>query len=141
MRSGSGRKCLPSAGPQRRSGREEAIWISTRRCRDARVHREARSYRSKPRRAGAPLRAGWLPGALIFKALGLPDVLRLMVPQLAGFSASSLFEALLVRHVVGPQVEVQVTSPGLRDRDCAELARCCDAISFNSLSQSARLGR
>ena len=30
------------------------------------------------------------------KALGLPDVLHLMVPQLAGFSASSLFEALLV---------------------------------------------
>ena len=27
------------------------------------------------------------------KALGLPDVLRLMVPQLAGFSASSLYEA------------------------------------------------
>ena len=73
------------------------------------------------------------------KALGLPDVLRLMVPQLAGFSASSLYEALLVRHVVGPQVEVQVTSPGLRDRDCAELAGHCDAISFNSLSQSARL--
>jgi len=63
-----------------------------------------------------------------------------MVPQLAGFSASSLFEALLVRHVVGQQVEVQVTSPGLRDRDCAELAQSCDAISFNSLSQSARLG-
>jgi carboxynorspermidine decarboxylase len=47
------------------------------------------------------------------KALGLPDVLHLMVPQLAGFSASSLFEVLLVRHVVGPHVEVQVTSPGL----------------------------
>ncbi len=74
------------------------------------------------------------------KALGLPDVLHLMVPQLAGFSASSLFEVLLVRNVVGPQVEVQVTSPGLRYRDCAELARYCDAISFNSLSQSARLG-
>ena len=74
------------------------------------------------------------------KALGLPDVLHLMIPQLAGFSASSLFEALLVRHVVGQQVEVQVTSPGLRDRDCAELAQSCDAISFNSLSQSARLG-
>ena len=74
------------------------------------------------------------------KALGLPDVLDLMVPQLAGFSVSSLFEALLVRHVVGSQVKVQVTSPGLRDRDCSELARYCDAISFNSLSQSVRLG-
>jgi carboxynorspermidine decarboxylase len=74
------------------------------------------------------------------KALGLPDVLDLMVPQLAGFSVSSLFEALLVRHVVGSQVEVQVTSPGLRDRDCPELAQYCDAISFNSLSQSVRLG-
>jgi carboxynorspermidine decarboxylase len=62
-----------------------------------------------------------------------------MVPQLAGFSASSLFETLLARHVVGPQVEVQVTSPGLRDRDCTELAQHCDAISFNSLSQCARL--
>jgi carboxynorspermidine decarboxylase len=74
------------------------------------------------------------------KALALPDVLRLMVPPLAGFSASSLFEALLVRHVVGPHVEVHVTSPGLRGRDCAELARYCDTISFNSLSQSERLG-
>ncbi len=73
------------------------------------------------------------------KALGLPDVLRLMVPQLAGFSASSLFEALLVRHVVGPRAEVQVTSPGLRERDCVELVRHCNAISFNTLSQSARL--
>jgi hypothetical protein len=73
------------------------------------------------------------------KALGLPDVLRLMVPQLAGFSASSLYEALLARRAVGPQAKVQVTSPGLRDRDCAELAGHCDAISFNSLSQSARL--
>ena len=73
------------------------------------------------------------------KALGLPDVLRLMVPQLAGFSASSLYEALLVRQAVGPHAEVQVTWPGLRERDCAELARHCNAISFNSLSQSARL--
>jgi carboxynorspermidine decarboxylase len=73
------------------------------------------------------------------KALGLPDVLRLMVPQLAGFSASSLYEALLARRAVGPHAKIQVTSPGLRDRDCAELARCCDAISFNSLSQSAHL--
>ena len=73
------------------------------------------------------------------KALGLPDVLRLMVPQLAGFSASSLYEALLARRAVGPHAKVQVTSPGLRDRDCAELAGHCDAISFNSLSQSARL--
>ena len=73
------------------------------------------------------------------KALGLPDVLQLMVPQLAGFSASSLFEALLVRRVVGPHAEVQVTLPGLRERDCVELAWHCNAISFNSLSQSARL--
>ena len=70
------------------------------------------------------------------KALGLPDVLHLMVPQLAGFSASSLFETLLVRHVIGQQVEVQVTSPGLRDRDCAELAQHCDTISFNSFKKN-----
>jgi carboxynorspermidine decarboxylase len=74
------------------------------------------------------------------KALALPDVVHLMVPPLVGFSASSLFEALLVRHVVGSHGEVHVTSPGLREPDCAELARQCDAISFNSLSQSARLG-
>jgi carboxynorspermidine decarboxylase len=74
------------------------------------------------------------------KALGLPDVLHLMVPPLAGYSASSLFEARLVRNVVGQRAEVQVTSPGLRERDCAELAAHCDAISFNSLSQSVRLG-
>ena len=44
-----------------------------------------------------------------------------MVPQLAGFSASSLFEVLLVRHVVGSQVEVQVTSPGRNVSLAAEL--------------------
>jgi carboxynorspermidine decarboxylase len=73
------------------------------------------------------------------KALALPDVLRLMVPKLAGFSASSLYEVLLARRTVGLHAEVQVSSPGLGDRDCPELARHCDAISFNSLSQSNRL--
>ena len=73
------------------------------------------------------------------KALGLPDVLRLDRPHWQG--------SLLARSTrpcsyasAGPHAEVQVTSPGLRERDCAELAGHCDAISFNSLSQSARLG-
>src|SRR5262249_53270969 len=49
------------------------------------------------------------------------------------------YETLLARRVAGPHAKVQVTSPGLRDRDCAELAEHCNTISFNSLSQSARL--
>ena len=65
LRAGSRRECLPPAGPQRRSGREEAICISMRRCRDACIHCEAGSYRGEPGRVGAPVQAGRLPCALL----------------------------------------------------------------------------
>ena len=39
--------------------------ISTRRCRDARIHREAGSHRGEPGRVGPPVRVGRLPGALL----------------------------------------------------------------------------
>lgn len=66
------------------------------------------------------------------------DVLRLMSPGLDGFAASSLFEARLAREALGADGSVHLTSPGLRPSDLPEIARICDYISFNSLSQWAR---
>ena len=66
------------------------------------------------------------------------DALRLMSPSLAGFAASSLFEARLAREALGARGSVHLTSPGLRSGDVPEIVEICDYISFNSLSQWAR---
>ena len=66
------------------------------------------------------------------------DALRLMSASLDGFAASSLFEARLAREALGAGGSVHLTSPGLRPGDLPEIARICDYISFNSLSQWAR---
>ena len=72
------------------------------------------------------------------KPFSFLDALRLMAPGLAGFAASSLFEARLAREALGESGTVHLTSPGLRPGDVPEIARTCDYISFNSLSQWAR---
>ena len=72
------------------------------------------------------------------KPFSFLDALRLMSPSLAGFAASSLFEARLGREALGGRGSVHLTSPGLRPDDLPEVARICDYISFNSLSQWAR---
>jgi len=72
------------------------------------------------------------------KAMPLAGLLELMAPEVDGFSASSLFEARLIREVRGPQAPLHLTTPGLRESDIAELGRLCTAISFNSLEQCRR---
>ena len=72
------------------------------------------------------------------KPFAFLDALRLMSPRLAGFAASSLFEARLAREALGESGSVHLTSPGLRPDDVPEIARICDYISFNSLSQWVR---
>lgn len=80
------------------------------------------------------------------KPLPFPPLLKLMMPYLDGFAASSLFEARLARAAldygagVGSNREksLHITTPGLRPGDAAEIGELCDYLSFNSLSQGQR---
>lgn len=58
--------------------------------------------------------------------------------HVAGFSASSLFEAQLAREILGDSKKVHLSSPGLRGDELEPLLSSCDGISFNSLSQWTR---
>jgi len=73
------------------------------------------------------------------KPLACPFVLDLMRPWVDGFAASSVFEARLARSVLGDAGSVQVTTPGFRPAEVAELGRLCNHVAFNSLSQLRRL--
>lgn len=73
------------------------------------------------------------------KPFALADGLRLLVGRVAGFATSSVFEAALARDILGTRGTVHLTSPGLRQEDLAGVRRSCDYLSFNSLSQLARL--
>ena len=80
------------------------------------------------------------------KPLPFPPLLKLMMPYLDGFAASSLFESRLARAVldygagVGSNREksLHLTTPGLRTADAADIGELCDYLSFNSLSQWQR---
>ena len=80
------------------------------------------------------------------KPLPFPPLLKLMMPQLDGFAASSLFEARLARVAldygasggVASTKSLHLTTPGLRPTDAAEIGELCDYLSFNSLSQGQR---
>lgn len=74
------------------------------------------------------------------KALSLPDILRAMTKILDGFSASSLYEARLAREIGGKTTSLHLTTPGIRESDVSALARLCDFVSLNSLSQLERFG-
>ena len=69
------------------------------------------------------------------KPFSFLDALQLMSSSVAGFAASSLFEAQLAREVLGERGSVHFTTPGLRPDDLPKIAKVCDYISFNSLSQ------
>ena len=69
------------------------------------------------------------------KPFALFDALQLMATSLAGFAASSLFEARLAMQVLGEPGSVHFTSPGLRPDDVPQIVEMCDYISFNSLPQ------
>jgi len=69
------------------------------------------------------------------KPFSFAGAMELLAPHVAGFSASSLFEAKLARRVLGGKGTVHMTTPGLRQSEMDELAGLCDHISFNSLSQ------
>ncbi|WP_347986412.1 carboxynorspermidine decarboxylase [Methylomonas sp. AM2-LC] len=73
------------------------------------------------------------------KALPLAALLRVLKPHVDGIAVSSLFEARLAKQVLGEEVSLHLTTPGLRADEFAELAQLCSHISFNSLEQQRRL--
>jgi len=72
------------------------------------------------------------------KPLTVPAIMKLMAPYVDGFAASSLFEAMIAREVLGDEGTVHVTTPGFRAEEIDKLAETCDYIAFNSLSQWSR---
>lgn len=79
------------------------------------------------------------------KALALPEVIQAIADPLDGLAVSSLAEARLARVALNaidqarPRT-LQLTTPGLRPDEVAELADLCDTLVFNSLSQWCRFG-
>ncbi len=72
------------------------------------------------------------------KSFSIFDALLSMSQLIDGFSASSLFEVKLARHILGNHKSVHFTSPGLRMDEIEEISELSDFISFNSLSQLER---
>ena len=73
------------------------------------------------------------------KALSVIDIQQDFHKYLSGFSASSLFEAILARALHGRNGKIHFTSPGIRQDEIEELTKLCDYIAFNSLNQWGRL--
>ena len=65
-------------------------------------------------------------------------MLELIAPHVQGFSTSSLFEATVARDRLRTAGTVHLTTPGLRPDEIDRIARLCDYLSFNSLSQWSR---
>lgn len=86
-------------------------------------------------------RAGQLQGrtgiAVRFslKAFSVLGGVRLIAARLGGLEASSVFEAMLARRVLGAEGRVHFTSPGVRPRDVSQVLAHCDYVSANSLHQ------
>ena len=74
------------------------------------------------------------------KPLSMVPVLKVLRQNVAGFSASSLYEAMAARKVIGRQGSVHITTPGLRPNEIDRVAATCDYITFNSLPQWEALG-
>lgn len=72
------------------------------------------------------------------KALPLSGLLKTLVGQVDGISASSLNEARLAREIFPEPAYLHMTTPGLRPDEFQEIERLCSHISFNSLSQYQR---
>lgn len=72
------------------------------------------------------------------KALACPGILEIIAKHVDGFSASSLFEAILSRKILGKKGSVHIVSPAFAEKEIPEISKYTDYISFNSLSQWRR---
>jgi carboxynorspermidine decarboxylase len=73
------------------------------------------------------------------KSFAMVGGLRLLADRVAGFAASSVFEARLARQVLGGSGQVHANVPAASVADIESLNMLCDYITLNSLSQWSRL--
>ena len=72
------------------------------------------------------------------KACGVPGILISLENHVDGFSCSSLYEAHLVREVVGRGSAIHLTTPGISEHHINEFIEVCDTVVLNSLTQWIR---
>jgi carboxynorspermidine decarboxylase len=65
-------------------------------------------------------------------------VLRTLAPYVAGFGASSPFEARLARQVLGANGNIHYYAVAIADAEIEEVSRLADYVSFNSIRQLSR---
>ncbi len=75
------------------------------------------------------------------KSFAIPEAVGLMVPDVHGFAASSLFEAFLARELLRKSGTVHITTPGLRADEIEAICEVADYLAFNSMSQLERFGK
>lgn len=73
------------------------------------------------------------------KSFAMVGGLQLLADRVAGFAASSVFEARLARQVLGASGQVHANVPAASEDDIANLNTLSDYITLNSLSQWNRL--
>jgi carboxynorspermidine decarboxylase len=73
------------------------------------------------------------------KSFAMVGGLRLLADRVAGFAASSVFEARLARQVLGEGGQVHASVPAASEADIESLDTLCDYVTLNSLSQWSRL--
>ena len=67
-------------------------------------------------------------------------VLRTLAPYVAGFGASSPFEARLARQVLGATGNIHYYAVAVAEGEIDEVAQLADYVSFNSIRQLSRYG-
>lgn len=98
------------------------------------IYDEARLI-ADARRTGAAVRDEATRLLFALKSFSIVGGVDLIAREVDGFAASSLFEAMLARRVLGDRGTVHLTTPGLRADELPQLVELCDYISCNSLSQ------
>lgn len=87
--------------------------------------------------AAVAAEAGCVP-LYALKPFSFVGAMEVLARHLAGFSASSLFEARLARQVIGTGGQVHMTTPGFRPDEVDAVADLCNHLAFNSLGQLER---
>ena len=72
------------------------------------------------------------------KPFAMLDGIALIKDLINGFSASSIFEAKLVREAIGYEGTIHITTPGLKSNDIRKINEICDYLCFNTASQLVR---
>ena len=97
----------------------------------SRLESAAQSIKSTADQSGCTLLYSMKPCSLFW-------VLQTIAPYVAGFGASSPFEARLARQVLGASGKLHYYSVAIREQEIDEVSRLADYVSFNSIGQLIR---